>query len=88
MMELVKVERPALDQATYCVMPIVDQVVWEEKGDTITKAMPLLMNSKNDNAKKDLCLAYSHGNKSACPLTAKTMARYMSKQYHNKNTGH
>ena len=46
------------------------------------------MNSKNDNAKKDLRLAYSQGNKTAYPLTIKAMARYMSTQYPNKNSAH
>ena len=46
------------------------------------------MNSKNNNAKKDLCLAYSQGNKSAYPLSAKLIARYMSAQYPNKNPGY
>ena len=65
MIELLKSEVPALDLAAYCAMPVVEQIVWEEKGDAITKSMHLLMNSKNNNAKKDLCLAYSQGNKSA-----------------------
>ena len=51
MMELLKVERPPVDWAGYCAMPVADQIVWEEKGDTVTKSMLLLMNSKSDNAK-------------------------------------
>ena len=43
-----------------------------------------LMNSKNDTAKKDLRLLYSHGNKTAYPVTAEAMARYLSTQYNNK----
>ena len=42
------------------------------------------MNSKNDNAKKDLRLLYSQGNKTAYPATAKSMARYLLTQYNNK----
>ena len=42
------------------------------------------MNSKNDAAKKDLRLLYSQGNKTASPVTAESMARYLSIQYNNK----
>ena len=70
MLELLKVEVPALDLAAYCAMDVADQETWEERGDASTKAMLLLMNSKNDNTKKDLCLLYSHGNKSAYPVSA------------------
>ena len=41
MMELLKAERPALDWAAYCAMP--NQIVQEEKGDAVTKAILLLM---------------------------------------------
>ena len=69
-------------------MPVEDQIVWGEKGDAVTKAMLLLMNLKNNNAKKDLHLAYSQGNKLAYSVTAKAMAKYMSTQYPYKNPGH
>ena len=46
------------------------------------------MNSKKDNAKKDLCLAYSQGNKTAYSLSIEAMARYMSTQYPSKNPSH
>ena len=46
--------------------------------------MLLLMNSKNDNAKKDLHFLYSQGHKSAYPVSAEAMARYLSTQYTNK----
>ena len=42
--------------------------------------MLLLMNSKNDNAKKNLRLSYSKGNKSAYPVSAVAMARCLSTQ--------
>ena len=45
--------------------------------------MLYLMNSKNENAKKDLCLAYSQGNTTAYPTDIKSMARYLSTQYPN-----
>ena len=59
MLELLAAEVPALDWAAYCGMTIASQGIWEEKGDASTKAMLLLMNSKNDNAKMDLRLLYS-----------------------------
>ena len=46
--------------------------------DALNKAMLLLLNSRNNNAKKDLCLAYSQGNKAAYPLNLESMARYLS----------
>ena len=84
MLELLKVEAVPLDWDDYCVMATLDQELWEAKGDASTNAMLLLMNSKNDAAKKDLCLLYSQGNKKAYPETAKLMARYLSTQYNNK----
>ena len=56
-------------------MDVADQLVWEEKVDALNKAMLLLMNSKNNNAKKDLCLAYSQGNKLAYSLNVESIAR-------------
>ena len=88
MMELLKAEPIPLTLANYCAMTVADQAMWEERGDAVTKAMLLLLNSKNDKAKKDLCLAYSQRNKTAYPLTANAMVRYMSTQYPNKNPGH
>ena len=82
MLELLKVEVPVLDWATYCAMEVVDQETQEERGNT--KAMLLLMHFKNDNAKKDLRLLYSQENKSAYPVRAEAMARYLSTQYTNK----
>ena len=84
MMELLGAEAIPLTWANYCGMPAPEQLSWEEKGDASTKAMLLLMNSKNDAAKKDLRLSYSQGNKKAYPETVKAMARYLSTQYNNK----
>ena len=84
MLELLAAEVPALDQATYCVLTVTNQEIWEAKGDASTKPMLLLMNFKNDAAKKDLRILYSQGNKTAYPVTAKAMARYLSTQYNNK----
>ena len=86
-MELLKAETPPLDWATYCAMNVLDQVIWEERGNASTKAMLLLLNSKNNNAKKDLHLSYSQENISAYPTTAKAMARYLLTQYPNKTIG-
>ena len=84
MLELLKAETVPLDWAAYCAMSIADQESWERKGDACTKAMLILMNSKNDAAKRDLRLSYSQGNKKAYPETEESMARYLSTQYSNK----
>ena len=65
-------------------MDVADQEIWEAKGDASTKAMLLLMNSKNDATKMDLQLLYWQGNKKAYPETAEAMVRYLSTQYNNK----
>ena len=87
-MELLQGEPTSLTRVNYYVMTVAYQAIWEERDDAVTKVMFLLLSSKNNNAKKDLCLAYSQGNKTAYPLTAKAMARYMWTQYPNKNPGH
>ena len=43
------------------------------------------MNSKEDNAKKDLRLAYSQGNKLSYPVNVESMARYLLMMYNIKN---
>ena len=48
--------------------------------------MLFLMNLKNVNPKKDLCLAYSKGNMTVYPPTIELLAGYMSTQYPNKNS--
>ena len=88
MIECLGPEIPALDWVTYCAMPPVDQLVWEERGDDLTKSMLFLMNSKNDNTKKKLRLTYYQENITAYPTTIKEMTRYMSTQYPNKNSAH
>ena len=85
-MELLDAETPAKTWSDYCQMSVTDQLSWEEKGDASTKAMLLLLNSKNDNAKKDLRLSYSQGNKKAYPKSAEAMARYLSTQYTTKTS--
>ena len=84
MLELLKAETVPLDWADYCVMTVANQEIWEANGDAFTKAMLLLMNSKNDVAKKDLRLSYSQGNKTAYLVTPEAMARYLATQYNNK----
>ena len=86
MLELLKAEAPPRDWTYYCGLNVADQVVWEKKGDDSVKTMLLIMNSKNDAAKKDLRLSYSQGNTKAYPETVKAMARYLSTQYNNKVT--
>ena len=46
------------------------------------------MNSNNNNAQKDLRLAYTQGSKTAYPFSGKAMARYIPTQYPSKNPGH
>ena len=65
MIELLKAETPPLGWTNYCAMNVTNQAIWEERGDASTKAILLLLNSKNNNAKRDLHLSYSQGNKSA-----------------------
>ena len=67
MMELLKAESRPLNWNGYCGMNVADQAIWKERGDVSTKAMLLFLNSKNDNAKKDLHLLYSHENNGALP---------------------
>ena len=69
-------------------MDVTDQTILEERSDASTKAILLLLNSKNDNTKKDLRLSYPQENKSAYQTTVKAMARYLSTQYPNKTIGH
>ena len=52
--------------------------------DAQNKALLLLMNPKNNNAKKDLRLAYAQGNRSAYLVTVESMARFLSLQYNIK----
>ena len=83
MMALLVAEAVPLDWDEYCALTLNEQLTWEERGDELTKAIPYLMNSKNEHAKKDLCLAYSQGNMTAYPPNIKAMARYLSTQYPN-----
>ena len=82
---LLKAETSPQGLGDYCTMNVVDRLVWEEKADALNKAMFLLMNSKNDNAKKNLRLAYSQGNKLAYPLNVESTARYVSLMYNIKS---
>ena len=66
-------------------MLVAGQLILEEKVDALNKAMLLLINSKNGNAKKDIRLAYSQGNKLAYPLDVESMARYLSSIYSIKS---
>ena len=38
-MELLKAEILTIDWAGYCALSTVDQLVWEERGDDLTKSM-------------------------------------------------
>ena len=48
--------------------------------------MLLLVNLKNEIAKKDLRLAYAQGNLSAYPDSCEKIARFLLSQYANKRT--
>ena len=58
--------------------------MWEGRADTLNQTMLYLMNLKYENAKKDLCLAYSQGKNTVYPINIKSGARYhLSTQYPN-----
>ena len=88
MIVLLGAERLAIDWARYCLLTPVQQLVWEERGNDLTKPILILMNLKNNNAKKNLQLAYSQRNITAYTPTIEAMARYLSTQYPNKNSAH
>ena len=50
MMELLKAKTASLGCTNYCAMNVTEQAIWEESDDTSTKAMLLLLNSKDDIA--------------------------------------
>ena len=83
MMILLATETMTLDQVAYCVLTLEEQLAQKERGNELNKAMLYLMNSKNKQAKKDLCIAYSQRNMTAYPTNIKTMAQYLSTQYAN-----
>ena len=82
-MALLEAEVPTLIWVDYCTMLPVDQLMREERGDELYKAMLYPVNLKNNNAKKDLHLAYSQRNMTAYSPSIKEMARYPSTQYPN-----
>ena len=59
MMVLLIAETIPLDWVAYCTLTFDKQLAWEERDDELNKAMLYLMNSKDKQAKKDLCLTYS-----------------------------
>ena len=83
LMEILSKTEVPLDWAGYCALSEEDQPVWELKADALNQAMLYFMNSKNENAKKDLRLAYSQGNNTAYPTNIESAARYLSTQYPN-----
>ena len=62
MMALLTAVVLVLDWDGYCALTSDKQLVWEKRGNELTKEMFYLMNLKNKQAKKDLHLAYSQGN--------------------------
>ena len=57
LIELLKAEIQPVNWVGYCAMDVADQAIWKERGDVSTKAVLFLMNSKHNNAKKDLRLS-------------------------------
>ena len=87
LMELLSKAPVPLDWARYCVLPEKDHLVWEGRANVLNQAMLYLMNSKNENAKKNLRLAYSQVNNTAYSTNIKSAARHLSTQYpNNKST--
>ena len=83
LMELLSNAQVPLDWAGYCALPEEDQLVWELRANPLNQSMLYLVNSKNENTKKDLRLAYSQRNNTVHPPNIKSMARYLSTQYPN-----
>ena len=50
--ELLKTESPPLDWGAYCALGAPKRLVWEDKAEVLNKAMLLLLNLKNNNAKR------------------------------------
>ena len=82
---LLKVETLPQDWDYYCGLTAAARLVWEEKAEALNKAMILSFNSKNNNTKKDLCIAYSQGNNTAYPLNFESMVRHLSSMYSIKS---
>ena len=66
------------DWAGYCTLPEANQLVRAVRDNTLNQLMLYLMNSKNKDTKKDLCLAYPQGNNTAYLSDIESMARYLS----------
>ena len=67
-----------LEWVAWCALTPDKQLIWEERGDELNKAMLYLMSLKNKHAKKDLRLPYSQGNMTAYPPNIKAIARHLS----------
>lgn len=73
----------------YFKMPAAEQRNWEKQGDDLNIAMIFLNNLRNENMKRDLRVAYSHGNKECYPRNVEALARLQATQYRiwdNRNT--
>ena len=87
LMHLLSNAETPLDWDTYCALSAEEQIVWELRADALNQSMIYLMNSKNEIAKKDLCLAYSQENYTVYLDTIKAAAWYLSTQYPNNKPG-
>ena len=77
MMELLGVAVLPIDWAGYYQLTLAKQLIWGERGGDLNKTMLSLMNLKNNNTKKDVCLVYSQGNMTVHPPTIEVVARYL-----------
>ena len=82
-MELLNKASVPLDWAGYCALPEANQLLWELRANALNQSILYLMNSKNENAKKDLYLAYSQENNTTYQPDIESMTRYLSTQYPN-----
>ena len=83
LMELLSKVLVPLGWAGYCTLLEENQLMWEARAVALNQTMLYLMNSKNENTKKDLRLAYFQGNNTTYPTNIKSAARYMSTKYPN-----
>ena len=60
---------PVLDWNGYYALPEEEQLVWKQRANALNQSIIYLMNSKNKNAKKHLCLAYSQQMNWTVPIT-------------------
>ena len=70
----------------YFAMTEEKRAYWEKKGDERNMAMIYINNCQNEDMKRDLRMAYSHGNKECYNLDVESLARLQSTQYRKQDT--